>query len=244
MNAPIRAMSTEALFVAGTVELQGVSLAYCGAAVATVPPVVWDECLSLLQNQFPNIGIYEIRQAFELAAASKLDVNIVAYRGQFTVDILGKVLAAYSEYRKAIHAAIINEREKEEEDRMIRERQSRMMRSYEVVQNKFHALVQCNNEIEKWQDVKAGDFIAMKEAGLLSVPETEKGKIWVKAKYEAVKAFNNDDTGLMSQNDILKIRKFIVSNPGAFPDELKARAITIYEKMLVFHSLPEFQMPF
>ncbi len=244
MLAPIRTMDQRALDETGSMELQAVSLAYCGAAIVTVPPIVWSECISLLQNQFPNIGIYEIRQAFELAAASKLDVNIVAYRGQFTVDILGKVLSAYSEYRKAIHAALVNEQRKDFEQDLQEERVRRMTNLLEHNQSKWYALMQSNNRFERWQQINTADYKVVDGLGMIKPDKDEKIKIWLGAKAEAKKAFFDGDEFMLSSSDILKIKQAMTKDPGHFPDELKPKAITIYEKMLVFHSLPGFQMPF
>jgi len=86
--------------------LVGIGASFCGMDTAKTLSMTWDSCVTLILNNYKEIGINEIEQAFLLCSTGKLDVDISAYYGRFTVAMLGKVLTAYQE---KIRSSVMNE---------------------------------------------------------------------------------------------------------------------------------------
>lgn len=74
------------------------------------------ECTDFVLDQFAFLGVEEIKQAFRLAASSETTVDLNTYHGRFNVNILGKALNAYKEYRQPIVKLIFEQQEIENAD--------------------------------------------------------------------------------------------------------------------------------
>ena len=86
-----------ALITALQLEVEHCAATYC-AAPNTLTDTM-DECVLFVIDQFGFLCPSEIRQAFRLAAAGKIEANLNAYNGAFSVRILGEVLSSYEDYR-------------------------------------------------------------------------------------------------------------------------------------------------
>ena len=69
------------------------------------------ECTLFVFTNFGFLGVEEIKEAFRSAAAGLTNVDLNTYYGKFNINILGKVLNEYKEYRKAIAKKIQDEHE-------------------------------------------------------------------------------------------------------------------------------------
>lgn len=79
---------------------------FCGAQLEEKDEIV-DECTDFVLSQFPQLGVPEIREAFKLAAAGKLgEIDLAAYRGVFTIKMLGQVLSKYCTFREKAYQEI------------------------------------------------------------------------------------------------------------------------------------------
>ena len=87
----------EMLSTALLAELEACAKQYTGCP--RTDDMTFDECLEFVITQFGGLNIGEIRLAFRLAASKQIDVSLEAYFGTFTVAMLGRVLAAYQDYR-------------------------------------------------------------------------------------------------------------------------------------------------
>lgn len=85
-----------------TVELEHCATVYCGAI--KTGDNVFEEATEFIFSQFGHLGVYEIREAFRLAAAGQFgdEVDLKAYYGVFSIVALGAVLKAYDIYRVRI----------------------------------------------------------------------------------------------------------------------------------------------
>jgi len=81
-------------------EVEFSAATYCGAP-NTLPETI-KEGVRFITDQFGHLNLTEIREAFRLAAAKKIEADLSAFYGLFTIQLLGKVLAAYDDYRTAI----------------------------------------------------------------------------------------------------------------------------------------------
>mgnify|MGYP006279815331 CR=1 FL=1 len=126
---------------------------YCGMDVKSTSITTWDACVKMVKEDFKNIGVNEIEVAFRLCASGKLNVNMTAYYGKFTVAILGEILRAYvndlrnynlSEIRKAIEA-----KEKHEKEEADKAKNSEVENQWKEEFDKPETWQQ----IKRWQDI-------------------------------------------------------------------------------------------
>ena len=87
-------------------ELENVAFAYTGMKADAENPI-FDEMLVFVLKSFQHLGMYEIREAFRLAADGTTgteDSDLRAYFGNWSIASLGAILQAYEKYRKTIIA--------------------------------------------------------------------------------------------------------------------------------------------
>jgi hypothetical protein len=100
---------------------------YCGAKEESLDSAFIKEVYDFLLQKFGGLGVNEIQEAFRLAAANVIDVDISAYNGRVTIKTIGDVLAKYSRYRDPIKKELMREQElnamREQEDEQQRKHQ-------------------------------------------------------------------------------------------------------------------------
>jgi len=87
-------------------ELENVAFAYTGMKADAENPI-FDEMLVFVLKSFQHLGMYEIREAFRLAADGTTGTegsDLRAYFGNWSIASLGAILQAYEKYRKTIIA--------------------------------------------------------------------------------------------------------------------------------------------
>lgn len=201
------------------------------------------ECAKLLLEKFGGLGMDEVKEAFAMASAGILgDVNLVSYRGVFTVAMFGAVLQAYTVYRNKILWQI-SESEKMEE---IMRRELEMEKKNEVVRavviERFHLFCQVNDKIENIDQIPAHWARILRDADLI---ESSKSA-WVEAKNLACKeflqAFSDRQPFLaIPDNQRATVAAQIGLDANYFPEELRPRAEVLYGKLLIFSKLSKFQ---
>jgi hypothetical protein len=94
-NTPISQL-TERLVL----EIEFCAKHYSGTDTSTEDfELLLQESYDFIISQFGSLSVLEVREAFRLAASGVLLVDLTAYYGRFNLQILGKVLKAYSDYR-------------------------------------------------------------------------------------------------------------------------------------------------
>ena len=109
---------------------------YTGANFSEPPTkdqvVILKACSSFILQNFSSLSIGELDDAFSLATSGKLgEMNIEAYHGKFTVQMLGKVLRAYTSKRNGILSKyddiiMIDERKTTEDEKAKKIEQARL----------------------------------------------------------------------------------------------------------------------
>ena len=64
--------------------------------------MVLKELMNAIFEDFPILGVWEIKKAFRLAAVGKIKADLRAFQGRFTVPMLGGILRAYIEYSNRV----------------------------------------------------------------------------------------------------------------------------------------------
>lgn len=103
----LRQMTQEELMILLPNEIQMIAISYCGAVLGDVLRDTASECFEFLMTMYGEISFPEIKRAFALTASCMIEGDLTAYYGNFTVRILGEVLARYMVYRRRIESALL-----------------------------------------------------------------------------------------------------------------------------------------
>lgn len=80
---------------------------YCGIKKNDFNYQILEESALFIYDHFNHLGVNEIKQAFELCAANKIEnVNMTAYYGRFNISMLGDILSAYTKVRNKAYVEI------------------------------------------------------------------------------------------------------------------------------------------
>lgn len=236
-------MDDARLIAAVQLEVEHCAVTYCAAP--NTPPETMSEAVRFVLSQFGHLCPSEIREAFRLTAAQKIEANISAYGGAFSCRILGDVLSAYEDYRALTFRRV---RAKEREAEAEREESERA----EILKEKFGdfdallSRVMQRNPYPIPKDVPPVFARAVIERGLIQIPHDEKGPAWIQAKHLAVSRLPNRILSAESKqerDELLKIKRRLDSDPETFPEELKSEATAIYAQILLHAQLPPYEQP-
>jgi hypothetical protein len=100
--------------------LEEIGSIYFGAT--NTDEAVFPEMVRFTMDHFAHLAPEEIREAFRLHAAGKLGTEKEAYRGLFTVNMLGAILGHYDGYRQNIACEIAREEMRMDGERIQREK--------------------------------------------------------------------------------------------------------------------------
>lgn len=225
------------------IDLEFCAATYCGAP-NTLPETI-GEGVKFILSQFSHLGLTEIREAFRLAAAGKIEADLNAFYGLFTIQLLGKVLSAYDDYRTAIFREVRAKAAQAEEEQGNVERDQALREKFGTAADVFAELQQQNTKYEKWQDLPAWLCRRVIEEDLAGITLEEKGKSWITAKHWAA---NEVRVWLLDASVSKDDRKryavaaaALDKNPDIFPDEIKKEAQEAYSKMLIFQKIPPYE---
>ena len=235
-------MEAEAFTKNGMSVIQYVAKAYCGFDDQGNISPVWNECLLLLRKEFRAIGLEEIRYAFRLASAGKINANLIAYRGVFTVQMFGAVLEKYTEFRRMVHASIVNAEHATIEQQQQQQKADKWRAEFVALVCRIEGLIRDNKEVSEWSQIGAGWYEAMDAQGWINVDSAYKGAAWIESKRHALSDFLADpQSGLLSNTEAMAIKRQLSKDPGVFPSNLDQKARLIYRKKLAFLSLAVFE---
>lgn len=220
------------------IEIEDCAVAYCAAPNTEGETIT--ECVCFVLTQFGHLNIGEIREAFRLAAAGKIDVNLNAYHGLFSVRILGDVLGTYADYR----AQIAREARAQEEELKSESRADELRKSFDLAKE-FAALQAKNTKYARWQDLPYWLCRLVIDRGVLKLTQKEKNEVWTEARGWVL-----DQLGAWLLNPGLRredarryaaARRIVDNYPGSFPKEqLEPEAVEACKKMLVFNHIAPF----
>ena len=193
-------------------------------------------------TMFAQLAPEELKEAFKMAAAGRFEgLNIETYYGKFSVQILGKVLKAYIEFRKKCLAKYEN---------MLQIEQSR---AEDINKDEKNAVIrseiaQIYNEIKKEYidtgEIKEGLIRAfwakiLIEEKIINFTDKQKLEIYRQAKEKTKKEFNK----MLLKNDLKAVQKVQIRNilkelkQGIEAPNFKAAAINEYSRLLIIKSI-------
>lgn len=217
-------------------QIEHCASAYCGAP--STPVETLKEATRFVENQFGHLTVLEIAEAFRMAASGRIEADLKAYHGVFSVRILGEVLAAYEDFRaltfRQVRAAWLEQQEAEQQTA----RAAGMIERFGTLGDQLQALRAKNHKFQTWQDVPLWFCRRCIQEGLIDLEVERKSALWISAKAWAIAQV---ETWLLdpltSKSDRDRWRAGQIKNEddsGCFPAELRTEAEAAYSQMLLF----------
>ena len=160
----------------------------------TTIDILISESANFIIKHFAMLSVTEIKQAFELSASGKIDANLSAYHGKFTIQMLGDVLQKYWIFRMNVLARYDskldiyhNQQRKKDAD----ERNERAKREVIDLFKKLKDNYQQTGEFDETQ-VKGFHGKIISDAGLITFSKQEKLQIYAEAKINVLKQIKTD----------------------------------------------------
>lgn len=211
---------------------------YCGAHPDHTSTTVWKECVGHVIRFYPDIMVEEIMEAFRLASTGKWsDLDLNAYRGQFTVNLFASVMKEYAQDRASIRIAV---------DGALAEMTEEHLKEVEAEKNRAAA----DGFFAEFQDLKARGIVpelawirffwfnALRDRGALdSVDRSQKEQLW-KESFSILMQEKQDFSGsnrIQTMSTVNLLTKMYQN--GTTPEEWKGLRETIYKKLIIRQAL-------
>jgi hypothetical protein len=216
---------------------------YCGANLKDVQnEITLKEGVHFILKKFGVLGAAEIKEAFELAACGELgDINLTAYFGIVSLDMIAKVLNAYKQYRAKILSEIERLLEKEERERVRAEQATaKNQETAQIVCEQITKAIAMAKEgislWESWEHIPSHYAKIAAQYDLLPIEPEVKAEIWANAKELAVKevvTMASDANNYLAAKSAKALLQKI--QQGENDQDLTAKATNIYSKLLVWY---------
>ena len=212
-----------------------------------VPPKDLDgtqisEAAAFIYEKFPSLGLSDVWQAFKMVAAEKLEVDLTAYYGRFSIVGIGKMLNAYKAYRNNILSQIqdeMNESEKREREEQLKEELNAKARADAL--NEFKISLKCREEgmptFKHWEQVPTNWAQILKDAGQLPIiPQEQTQALILEAKQIAFRKLQSIIISTTARShekaEAMQMIKRINSKTPC--EDYKAKWLNIYFKLRVW----------
>jgi len=146
--------------------------------------IILDNCVELVFNHYAWISSNEIKLAFELAAAGKIEADLSTYYGKFSVDVLGRVLFEYRKFRNKVLTDVNNLSliEKSRQEDVEKDKKNQETRGF--VKQSYLDMLDVYRDFAILDAKKIKPFWAkiLLDLGILQFSSEEKSHIWNVAK--------------------------------------------------------------
>jgi heme exporter protein D len=240
LRVPIRKLNDDEVKDYLIPTLIAVAVQYCGVSKTSTPMQTFKECSNFIQKNFGGIGINEIPEAFSMAAAGSIDVDITAYYGIFTVVTLGKVLKNYLPFRGKIVQELQRQKEILLEESRQNEREAKNEEARAEICREIEVAIAAAKEgiphWEHWQDIPHHYAEIAVKNGIINLDQESKEQILATAQKYAFEALQREsvDTNIKSFE-----RKQLMTQIEAIKEgdksSLRTSTIRIYSKLLLWH---------
>ena len=200
---------------------------YCGADPAMLTDEFTDEASSIITMKFSMLGVNEIKEAFRLSSVNVISSDLRSFGGRISIQVIGKTLDAYIEYRKPIAAEIMREQ-------AVKNDIESQKRSAEVKEQYEKSVLAFWNSKEKpssWTDCKSYYLDTLIEMGLVELNHELKRECVTKAetirKQEVEVQKHNSET----IEQIREANKML----NSFAKSEKAIVINYAKSLYLFH---------
>lgn len=227
----------------------GVSLSlcaeiYCGIKKDGLNEDVLVECIKFVYRNYKDLGLLEIREAFDLCANNKFDnVNMRAYYGQFNVSMLGDILSAYKSERNKVLNKIMYEHERAisgESFMDIIEHKNYVARQEVIAEFKAEIEKKRNGKELKYKtvdDIRIHWPRILIDKGIIELPESRKRELWNEAKDLVMKKLRKTATNYDDIYEAKGARQMIKNIETNGQKTIREKSEVLYGKLYVWEFL-------
>ncbi len=185
------------------------------------------ECINIFLDQFSQLGVEEIKEAYRLWSTAKLNIigSAEMYGGEFNAAQFGKIMAAYVEYRKQILAAYLNAKHAAQ---FVEDEHAMQKKRKKAFEDNFKTVF-LNAEFKTWEQVPANWCDVARKKGLMEITKEDYKRIFTHAKQIAALELNKENDE--AKNIYHKVRGEI------YAATLQSRAKVISKQIAVFEFL-------
>jgi hypothetical protein len=205
---------------------------------------VLSECVKFTYKYYKDLGILELKEAFEMAANNKFDkVNIKAFYGQFNISMLGDILSAYKSERNKVLNKIMYEHERAisgESFMDIIEHKNYVARQEVIAEFKAEIEKKRNGKELKYKTV---DNIRIHwpriliDKGIIELPESRKRELWNEAKELVMKKIRMTATNYDNIYEAKGARQMIKNIETNGQKTIREKTEVLYGKLYVWEFL-------
>jgi len=226
-------------------EIKYCAITYC--ASPNTEPETLKESVRFVLSQYGHLNVAEIREAFRLTAAGKIEANLNAYHGQFTIRILGDVLSGYNDMRTQVAREVRARLRAEQDAEQNKIFAQFLSQKFGTLGEQYQQLVQSNSKYSRWQDLPGWFCERIVREDVPGFTIEEKGKAWINAKHLVVNnlGFWSIDPSVLpaDRKRYRAAAEALKNDPETFPEDLRKEAEEAYCKMLVFEKIAVFEKP-
>lgn len=188
---------------------------YCGMVSDESTPLMMQFAAEYVIKSHAGLGIDEIKLAFVMAVDGKINANVKAYGGVFSIAMLGEILTAYREHRNKIINKVLDCQEKERREQINYvpqaekdERNARVLSEFLLEINDNIIAVQ-QDQIPKWdkyEKVPAKLAESAIKAGKIEVSQDMKEEVWRLTENLAKRQLNHEAQVFKNSHAISEVR--------------------------------------
>ena len=155
----------------------------------TTIDILISESANFIIKHFAMLSVTEIKQAFELSASGKIDANLSAYHGKFTIQMLGDVLQKYWIFRMNVLARYDSKLDIYHNQQRKKDADERNERAKQEVIDLFKKLKDTYQQTGEFDETQVKSFHGkiVSDAGLITFSKQEKLQIYAEAKNNVLK---------------------------------------------------------
>jgi hypothetical protein len=217
---------------------------YCGIKEDTLNKAVLIECTKFVYRHYRDLGLKEIKEAFDMSANNKFDsVNMKAFYGQFNVSMLGDILSAYKSERNKVLNKILHEHERAisgESFMDIIEHKNYVARQEVIAEFKTEIEKKRNGKELKYKtvdDIRIHWPRILIDKGIIELPESRKREIWNEAKELVMKKLRKTAANFQDVYEAKGARQMIKNIETNGQKTIREKTEVLYGKLYVWEFL-------
>lgn len=241
---PIRNEDQQNLIDSLSVVLPLCAELYCGIKKTDFNYQILEESVLFIYDHFYNLGVNEIKQAFELCAANKIEnVNMTAYYGRFNISMLGDILTAYSKVRNQAYKEVNEQHQKNlRGETFVNEVDHKNFIARQEVIKEFKTELE---NIKKGlpRKYKSHDEIRIHwpkiliDNGIIQLDTETKSKLWEQAKHLVKRETQKKAADFTNMVDARHNREILKSFEDAGNQTFQSKCEAMYSKLFVWEFL-------
>lgn len=219
---------------------------YCGMAEGEIMKQTIIEASKFVLAKFNHLGVSEIKDAFQMAAANEFDdVNMTAYYGQMSIATLGDILDAYTKHRNKTIAKYLELKDKAQKqyDKEV-EREERNNAARQKIKTDIEAaIISIQQGVlfwKEWQDVPVHYAEIALKNNWLELSDEFKTRIWNESKELAKRQLIETAQDHSNLLEARKAKQILMQNIES--EIISEPAKRIYAKRLIFEYIKQHEI--